>query len=190
MLFIKHIGYTQLPRYSEWQCGLSPTQGWECGLSLTNYHFSSNWRHKQFAYPHVGLHQHSDGINSSNLYDQVFATLSGLHITCTASSSVKPNSYFPPLVVGIHLPPVTSLYLNIVGIPTKKLPQWQKIRSLSTYDWSGGLLSWITSTNNELQTNKVLENPSLHFWWGGVPLSSLRLSLIYFNLARCATWLL
>jgi hypothetical protein len=115
---------------------------------LTNSYFYSKWRHKQFVYPHVGLNRHSDGINSSNLFDQVFATLSGLHITCTASSSVKPNSYVPPLAVGIHLPPATSLYLKIMSIPTKKLPQWWKIHSLSTYDWSGTLLSWIASTNN------------------------------------------
>jgi len=124
ILFIKNTGYTQLPCHSVWQWGLSPTKCWECGLSPTNCHFYSNWRYKQFAYPHVGLHQHSDGINSNNLFDQVFAMLSGLHITYTASSSVKPNSYFSPLAVGINLPPAASLYLKIIGIPTKKLPQW------------------------------------------------------------------
>jgi hypothetical protein len=148
MLFIKHIGYTQLPSHSDWECGLSLIKCWECGLLLTNCHLYSKRRHKQFAYPHIGLNQHGDGINSSNLSDQVFATLSGLHIPCTASSTVKPNSYFPLLAVGIHLPPATSLCLKIMGISTQKLPQWWKIHSISTYDWSGALLSWITSTNN------------------------------------------
>jgi hypothetical protein len=88
-----------------WECGVSPTKWWKCGLSLTNCHFYSNWRETQFTYPHAGLNQHDDGINSSNLFDQVFATFSGLQITCTDYSSVKSNSYFPPLVVDIHLPP-------------------------------------------------------------------------------------
>ncbi|PNF43033.1 hypothetical protein B7P43_G08782 [Cryptotermes secundus] len=117
----------------------APGFDWNHGLAVPDCHYYSKLRGDAIYTSTclLNLQQCIDSVGSSNLLDLVFTNFNDYNITFPDSGIIKPDTYHPPMVIGISLPLVNptqnceySYRKYIAGDYTLLY------NILSNYDWS------------------------------------------------------